>query len=276
MDVIYVEELITHLITQLDNIKNLIYEKVTMLIDLLSIEDSCRTQKESEKFTNVNDCLISELIKLVPESKELFNAVICKALKCNKILKIRIAKKADSSFEAYTKSYKNEITICLTSPIELEKLSSILVHELGEADYVTSQFPFLDDPEIQEMYKIVEIFSHPHIRQLATYHKLESIEGLYRERLTEFFLHNDYIKEYLKPWKIILMICWAIQTFPVIKEYKENLKGYQDYKNSVERILVIRDSLNTNFCTKEEVRFAFEEIVEHLESLGMPDPGEIS
>jgi hypothetical protein len=72
------------------------------------------------------------------------------------------------------------------------------------------------------------------------------------------------------------MICWAIQTFPVIKEYKQNLKGYQDYKSSVERILVIRDSLNTNLCTKEEVRIAFEEIVEYLKSLGMPVPGDIS
>lgn len=246
-----------------------------MEIDLVEIEEKiCRTvQRYNRK--EVSNAFFTELLQIFPETKDLYESVAYKASLISKFIGFSTIKKESAEFTAYTKNFDKEIEICVTSPITIEKGSSIIVHELGEADYGASQYPYLFDPPIGEMYRIVEIFSHPHIRQLSAKYKLEQIEGRFREELAESYINFNYVEEYVKEWKITLMISWAMITFPEIEARKESIKGYFERKESIEKIIKIRKSVNTLVNNMDEVRVVFEEVIKALMEIGMPDPGKI-
>lgn len=242
-------------------------------LDLLSIESKvwqCTRNKEK-----VNNAILQELLQLVPLAQKMFDDVNTLALKREKRIDFEVISKEKVKYIAYTQNYRKSIAIHLTSPMEGEQVKSVFVHELGEVEYLVSGFPFFDDPSEDVMYRIVEIFSHPRIRELSKQHGLGDLEGRFNNEFSTSQLTRDYPNEFLVQWKIVLMISWAIITFPDINSRKEEINGYTGYKDTIDKILLIRNAVNTFSSSEEEVRKAFNDIIDVLKGLGMPDPGRI-
>ncbi|PEJ62418.1 hypothetical protein CN906_20700 [Bacillus toyonensis] len=242
-------------------------------LDLLPIVDKAwQSTKNKEAVYNA---ILKELLNLVPLAQKMFEHINNLVLKQTKKIEIEVTSKDGAGYTAYTRDYKKSIVIYFTSPMECELAKSVFVHELGEVEYIVSGHPFFDDPSLSIMYRIVEMFSHPRIRALSKQYGLGDIEEQFSDELSIQHLKLDYLNQYQKKWEIVAMVSWAIITFPNISLRKEEVSGYTEYGDEIEKILSIRRTVNTCSSNHKEVRKAFDDIVGFLKELGMPDPGKV-
>ncbi|MEW4425870.1 hypothetical protein AB1I68_00080 [Paenibacillus pabuli] len=225
------------------------------------IYTSYRTDQE------VSDAMVKRCFEIVPEASKLFDSIQERITTHGKSLMILPAgiERACTIFE-YDALY-----IKIGHDVDLGKFPSYLVHELGEADYLSSRFPeTLDEEERGFAPRIIECFSHPHCRRVAAAWGLTELEGEFRsEREIEARLDQDYMKDYSPEWKRIMDIVWTICTFPELYDRRSEMNGYVAYSESIEELLSII-CVNTIEITPQEVFPRMEMVVEKLTARGMP------
>lgn len=146
-----------------------------------------------------------------------------------------------------------------------KKLPSIVIHELGEVDYIARKLPYVKDKLEREkfVYRMTELFTHPHARRLAKKYRLEDIEGAFRKEQLKKQKTENYLK-YKENWQCILMTCWALATFPELKDCRHVLRGYNDNANIIDEITDIVYHTNTFTETQENVQQSFHKVIELL------------
>jgi hypothetical protein len=232
-----------------------------MIIDFQTIYTSYRTDQE------VSDAMIKKVLDIVPEASEFYNSVRNRMTTQGKAFMILPA----GIERACTLIEYDALCIKFSYQVGSGKLPSYLVHELGEADYLSRGFPkTLDEEERGFAPRIIECFSHPHCRRVTEDLGLSGLEGEFRsEDEIEARLKLDYLKEHTPEWKRILDIVWTISTFPELYDRRIEINGYVTYKESIEELLSII-SVNTIEVTPQEVFTRMELVVEKLEARGMP------
>ncbi|PWV95292.1 hypothetical protein DFQ01_1284 [Paenibacillus cellulosilyticus] len=233
-----------------------------MTINFLHIYTGYRTDKE------VTGAMVKECFEIVPQAFDFFVSIRDRMTTHGKPLMILPAgiKKACTLFE-YDALY-----IKFSYEVDSDKFPSYLVHELGEADYLSRGFPkTIDEEERDFAPRIIECFSHPHCRSVATTWGLSNIEGEFRSEMEiEALIKKDYVKDYPYEWECIMMIVWAISTYPELYDQRAEMKGYEIHKDIIEELLSIIQSVNTLNDTPQEVFACMESVVEKLETQGMP------
>jgi hypothetical protein len=159
-----------------------------------------------------------------------------------------------------------KIFITLRGDIEGEEVLSVLIHELGEADYLARKLPIVvNTREDEVMGRLIELFSHPHCRKLSMSFGLSEIEGLFRNNANEICIynHNNNPEKYDYGWQKLLGVVWYLITYPDLWEIRERLDLYSEYKEVIDDIIEIVSSTNT----MGEVKFIEEAMQKVLEIL---------
>lgn len=233
-----------------------------MIIDFQPIYTS------NKKEEDVSDAMIDKVLEIVPVASEFFISIRDRMTEQGKPFMIIPAdiKGACTCFEYDT------LYIKFSYQVDSDKLPSYLVHELGEADYLSKRFPKTIDPEERQIApKIVEIFSHPHCRRIAAAWGLSELEGEFRsEAAISAWLNCKYTKEYNRDWECIMRIVWAISTFPELYDRRTELDGYATHRECIEELLSLVQSVDTMQNTTQEVLSCMEAVVDILVSKGMP------
>jgi hypothetical protein len=235
--------------------------KQLMNIEFQQIYTSYKTDKE------VSDAMVKKCFEIVPKASDFFVSIRERMTTHGKPLMILPAgiERACTLFEY------DALCIKFSYQVDSGKFPSYLVHELGEADYLSRGFPkTLDEEERGFAPRIIECFSHPHCRKVAATWGLSELEGAFRSEIEiEARLKQDYMKDHTPEWKRIMDIVWTISTFPELYDRRIEMNGYVAYKESIEELLSII-SVNTMEVTPQEVFTCMESVVKKLEARDMP------
>lgn len=235
--------------------------KQLMNIEFQQIYTSYKTDKE------VSDAMVQKCLGIVPEASDFFDSIRDRMTTYGKPFMILPA----GINGACTLVEDDALCIKFSYEVDSGKFPSYLVHELGEADYLSKGFPkTLDEEERGFAPRIIECFSHPHCRRVAAAWGLSELEGEFRSEMEiEARLKQDYMKDYTPEWKRIMDIVWTISTFPELYNRRNEMNGYVAYQESIEELLSII-SVNTIEVTPQEVFTRMILVVEKLEARGMP------
>lgn len=141
-----------------------------------------------------------------------------------------------------------KIFITLRGDIEDEEVLSVLIHELGEADYLARRLPIVvNTKEDEVMGRLIELLSHPHCRKLSMSFGLSEIEGLFRNNANEIciYSHNNNPEKYDYGWQKLLGVVWYLITYPDLWELRERLDLYCEYKEVIDEIIEIVSQTDT-------------------------------
>ncbi|WP_368985702.1 hypothetical protein NST54_16355 [Caldifermentibacillus hisashii] len=118
---------------------------------------------------------------------------------------------------------------------------SILAHEMGETDYLLRGLPTVTgvNGRCSISSRLTELFSHSHIHRLLEEYGLEKYNIFLENRNSEIWRLKDYESEYNHEGVRVLMLTWALITYPSLRDSKNDLQGYTKYSNSVSEILDI-------------------------------------
>lgn len=153
----------------------------------------------------------------------------------------------------------------------LEK--AVIIHELGEADYILSNLPTIMVEKYSEMNDTIRedlsvIISHYHINELI---KKYGLDEFINSQLTYKRNLKDYLS-ILKPWEIIIEVCWALVTYPKFNYEVAELGLDLDASiiQAIDKIIKIIKNLDT-FETKNIaiVEIEFAKIIGILNEYGM-------
>ncbi|PYF05634.1 hypothetical protein [Ureibacillus chungkukjangi] len=162
-----------------------------------------------------------------------------------------------------------KIFITLRGDIKDEEVQSVLIHELGEADYLARRLPIVvNTREDQVMGRLIELFSHPHCRRLSMSFGLSEIEGLFRNNANEICInnHNNNPEKYDYGWQKLLGVVWYLITYPDLWELRDRLDLYCEYKEVVDEIIEIV-SLTDTMGELKLVEEAMQKVLEILYSI---------
>lgn len=147
------------------------------------------------------------------------------------------------------------------------KEKAVLIHELGEADYILSGLPTIRSND--SIYRDLQtILSHKHISSI-----LKNYNSLY-----DFVYSNLVCKTKVSGKKDgfekIVDTCWLLTTYPNLKEddivYKHDKKEIEDYAiNTIMKIIDNIDTLDQSTNNIEAIKDNIEEIIEILKNNGM-------
>ena len=151
-----------------------------------------------------------------------------------------------------------------------QKLKAVLIHELGEADYILSKMPMIEkiDEPPDIISNLKEIFTHNHIKCL-----LKKYDVLYK--LTYSNLVCEYrVNEEITNWKKIIRTCWLLTTYPALEKSQINYINEIDESvdNDIDYIMEIVnniDTLNQSEDNIVSIKNNMEKIVKILENNGM-------
>lgn len=149
-----------------------------------------------------------------------------------------------------------------------DKQKAVYIHELGEALYILNKFPFIkkDDSSCEYEQKLYEIFSHNYVRYLINQYNLE-------ESIRPININKKYGRdnETIDAWKRIIVICWHIITHPIMLDFRDNIDGYCNFKEEIDRILSILNNMKFDNRVKKEQCKHMSEIINILKEHGMKD-----
>lgn len=165
------------------------------------------------------------------------------------------------------------ICIELKSSIADDKAAlSILAHEMGETDYLLRGYPKVIDNKDRTncANRIGELFSHKHIHELLKQEGLHEYDSYLDKHDSKIWRCKDYKLDYVNDWEQILMLAWALITFPSLGRYKDDLKDYKYHFDPVSKILEIISNIPANCCVKQ-VQSSMNCVLEILFKYGLDD-----
>ncbi|WP_239616363.1 hypothetical protein [Cohnella mopanensis] len=223
-----------------------------------------------EKAKAASDAVLACFLQHAPEARELYEDVSRNVIQYGKILNWEVSLTNDVKYTAFTSEYIKDVTIKVKPNVNLAEMNSIVIHELGEADYIARGLPDIIDHWDRENIggRLIELFSHPHVLSLTKAYRLDPIEQAMRISRATTWITHGYVNEYRYKWSIVLMLSWAIVSFPSLLPIREELDGYPQNKEYVDRIVSICQAADT-MGSKHEVEIAMQEVIRILESLGM-------
>lgn len=139
-----------------------------------------------------------------------------------------------SSIKAQTVNLVNKIEIRISTEINQNELQEVFLHELGEAEYIASKFPVIIDTMEREdiKWRMIEIFTHGFI-----HHRLQELGfNNYLTVYSQLWLERNYLN-FNDKWKSVLMIIWALTSYPDLLNLKMSLIGYEKYNTYINRII---------------------------------------
>lgn len=235
------------------------------MIDWSSIISIARYQAQIEgtnRDAAEQTAVIQNIKSNFPEISELFDAVMVRATSIRKPIEFNLGDVNPSYIGMTDSSYRDRIKISINSNLSREKMRCVLVHELGEADYIAQQFPDVQDSKnlLSDTKYIMELFSHRHARNLAeVYHLSDLSESHYNG-------DKDFAGLFIDPWHITLMLAWVLVTFPSEASRINEYTGYNDYREYVDRIVSIVMEAELE---PQAVEQAMAEVISILEGLCM-------
>ncbi|QMV42681.1 hypothetical protein [Cohnella cholangitidis] len=243
------------------------------IVSLLEIYDRAFSQckgTHQDKAKAASDAVLACFLQHAPEAESLHDEVSQNVTRYGKVLHFDVSTTNDVNYTAFTNEYNKDITIKIKPSVQPDEMNSIFIHELGEADYIARGLPDIIDHRDREIVRgrLIELFSHPHALSLTKIHQLDPIELAMRTSRATTWITHGYVKEYHYKWFIVLMLSWAIVSFPSLLPIREELDGYLEHKEFVDQIVSICNATNT-MGTKHEVEIAMQEVIRILESLGM-------
>lgn len=232
-----------------------------MTIDFQPIYTSYKNDQE------VSEVMIKKVLEIVPKASDFYDSVrdrMTTHCKSFMILPARI-ERACALFEDNTLYIKFRYQVnsdefpCTARCLSVDSVSCSSHH------YTARQERRGFAP------RIIEVFSHPHCRKIAAAWGLSELEGKYRSKSAiSARLKFKYTEKYHRDWECILNIVWTLSTFPEMYERRVELNGYETYKDSIEELLSIVQSIDTMINTPQEVFTCMEAVVEKLVLRGMP------
>jgi len=162
-----------------------------------------------------------------------------------------------------------KIFITLREDISEDEIQSVLVHELGEADYLARKLPIAFNVREDELHgRIIELFSHPHCRRLAEIFGLEEVEGLYRNNANDICIHNHNEKsKYDYGWQKLLGVAWYLLTYPDLWEFRKRLATYCEFADTIDEICEIVNNTDTMSNDINLVEESMQRIINVLHSV---------
>ncbi|MHC1683156.1 MAG: hypothetical protein AB6733_09445 [Clostridiaceae bacterium] len=139
-----------------------------------------------------------------------------------------------STIKAETVNLSKRIEIRISTEVNLNQLPEIFLHELGEAEYISSKFPVIMDTMEREdiKWRIIELFTHKFIHN--------RLQGLGFNNYITFSSESWLKRNYLscdEVWKSVLMITWALISYPDLLNLKRSLIGYEKYYTQIDEII---------------------------------------
>ncbi len=129
------------------------------------------------------------------------------------------------------------------------KLIAVLVHELGEADYIANKLPYIKDDNNDEIGRtLTECFSHFHINKIIDKYKLMNLVEPISKWNLKIEESNNIIENIIKLLHIKI-------TYNLEDNYmEEKVKFYYKYKICVNNIISMMDKLDTIDCVEGDIR----------------------
>ncbi len=216
-----------------------------MLKDLLQRFDSDKEGRlpYHEKLKNF---VIAQLVDL-PSARELLEDV-------SQAISVSLGKSLmfdTTAINSSTKEYKH-IYIELSELILDRDIPSVIIHELGEAHYLSNKMPVVvntsDDNSVYG--RLTELFSHPHCRKVAQEYGLEAVEGTFRSNCPAAQLIQNYQERcetsyYVHKWERLVGLIWYLVTFPELLQLKHEFEEYAGNAGIIERVLEVSQRADT-------------------------------
>lgn len=169
----------------------------------------------------------------------------------------------------YAKEYEKAIYVTVSDCNTLDNVLGILIHELGETDYLARKLPIVGSNIHEDTFynKIVELFSHPHCRRLASEYSLAEVEGTYRVNAVErcIFNHNNP-ENYSTGWEKLIGLAHYLCTYPELHQHRQRLDLYTEFNVVVDNIIHIVEDTNT-YGEPEVVECSMNQVIEQLKSI---------
>ncbi len=207
---------------------------------------------------------------LYPNVMCLFDEVTHKVDKywCNGIEFLDNESFPDTTF-GQTRGDKLSVEIKLKTPIDRDKLEYVLVHELGEADYLAEGFPeAYNDDSADGINEITMLFSHLHARKLAREHGLSDTPP----RECPAGKDYPYLSRYSPKWRLVLHLAWIIISYPQCQGVKDQLEGYAANAAIIDQI--VGEAEQCSF-TPDDVQETMGRIINFLVGQGMQPQVEV-
>lgn len=235
------------------------------------LEELERLARLEQNFDNTLSKLIASQLNQLPRGWEFLSNVKERLKQIRKELEFDITLTKYADFKAQTREFKKSILVTLRRDIKEEELLTVIIHELGEADYLARRLPIVFNKKEDEVYgRLIELFSHPHARNIAKVYGLDNVEGKFRNIEVLNLIDNHNHNQYKNNVEEIIKICWLLSTYPNLLEKKEQLKGYNENKDIINLIFSITEGTNT-FEYPEEVEISMEKVISILRTVNLPE-----
>jgi HPt (histidine-containing phosphotransfer) domain-containing protein len=235
------------------------------------LEEFERLARQEQNFDKALSKLIAEQLKQLPRGGEYLSNVeeFLKQIEKELVFDITDTKYAD--FKAQTREFKKSILVTLKRDIKEEELLTVLIHELGEVDYLARRLPIVSNEKEDEVHgRLIELFSHPHARHIARDYELDEIEGEFRNTEVLKLIEDHNQTDYKNNVEVIIKICWLLSTYPKLLEHREQLNGYIQNKDKINLIHSIIEETDT-FGVPEMVELSMEKVISILKSINLPE-----
>lgn len=182
----------------------------------------------------------------------------------------------DDKNHIFINLYKENMLKSLNNGQSYEGLErAVIIHELGEVDYIISKLPTINKDEYCDLPDIINnelrvLISHKHVNELIKKYHLCNI--VYNQLAYKGDV-NQIINN-LKKWQIIIKICWILLTYPQFNtEIKNlNIKLEDNIVKDINTILEIinnMDTLDNSDSNIKKIENDFNEIINILNKNGM-------
>ena len=122
---------------------------------------------------------------------------------------------------------RNTIQISLKEEYDSEaKLKSVIVHELGEAEYILRNYPICRSEFVDEAPRFTELLSHYYIEHTLKKKNLYHLEAVFKD---------DQVKDCRNEWKVILKAVWILISFNHFV-VKDKIPGYAEFSDIIDEI----------------------------------------
>lgn len=178
------------------------------------------------------------LLNQTPEARKLFDCVNDKVIsKWSQGIDFGTVDDTDFPF-GNTLPYKLSVSIRLRSCMPKNKLKSVFVHELGEADYIASGFPVPYTTNDEIIDDLLMTFSHSYIRMLLDRFELIKLDVSQLIDAKPETIECQ-AKADLYGWKEALHYCKLLSTYPGLRRYRDIMPCYDGGRKVFETCLCI-------------------------------------
>lgn len=235
-------------------------------------------QRGNCSYNEIEDECFKNAIRESQELNLLFNMIQVRAHEKNYSIVFKFSDTETTDYLGYTDFTKNKIYIELKKSIAQSYFIPVLAHELGEADYLLRNYPIIKREFVEKnnVYaRVTEIFSHHHIQSLLKnmglnylHNELDACDG---SGLLNKYLTLDEITV-----ENIIMVCWAIITYPSVYEARKSILLFQKVDGLSELCDEINRMDTSTVNAKGNIEMLMQKLISLLRKYGLKDDLELA